>query len=44
MTNQTWSVNYKNKIYYIWEDMLKEEDVNVGFLRNINSILEKINK
>ena len=40
----TLDVNYKNKIYYIWEEILKEEDVNIGFLRNINSILEKINK
>ena len=40
----TLDVNYKNKIYYIWEEMLKEEDVNIGFLRNICSILEKINK
>ena len=40
----TLDVNYKDKVYYIWEEMLKEEDVNVGFLRNINSILEKINR
>lgn len=40
----TLDVNYKNKIYYIWEEILKEEDVNIGFLRNIGSILEKINR